>query len=290
MAMLVRLCAALLVATCSFAAHARLVEEQSDLPVRVTNAWGKAVEQPIRVTLFFDDTTPAPRPILLLNHGRAVDAAGRAALGRARFTDASRWLAARGFLVAVPTRIGYGVSGGEDVEDSGSCGNRLYPAVFRAAADENLQLLDALRQRADVLKDRTVVLGQSFGGATAVALASLNPPGVVAAINFAGGGGGDPKGHPEQPCSPALLKRLFAGYGETARMPMLWVYTENDHYFGPSLPREWAQAFRDAGGQAEFKQFGPHGEDGHALFTRFPQVWQPVVADFLRRQGFDIAD
>jgi dienelactone hydrolase len=141
-----------------------------------------------------------------------------------------------------------------------------------------------------VLKDRTVVMGQSFGGATTVALAALNPPGVVAAINFAGGGGGDPKGHPEQPCSPAALKRLFSGYGQTAHMPMLWAYTENDRFFGPRLPREWFDAFREAGGNAEFKQFPPHGDDGHQLFAKFPQVWQPVVAEFLRRQGFDIKD
>lgn len=280
----------LLAASLHTTAHAKLVEQQFDLPVRVTNAWGKVVEQPIRVTLFLDDETPAPRPMLLLNHGRAVEPTARAAMGRARFTEASHWLARRGFLVAVPTRIGYGVSGGEDVEDSGSCSNRLYPAVFRAAADQSLQLLDELRKRSDVLQDRTVVMGQSFGGATTVALASLNPPGVVAAINFAGGGGGDPKGHPEQPCSPAALKRLFAGYGQTARVPMLWAYTENDRFFGPQLPREWAQAFRDAGGTAEFTQFPPHGEDGHQLFAKFPQVWQPVVADFLRRQGFDIKD
>jgi hypothetical protein len=73
----------------SQAAHAAMVEQQFDLPVRATNPWGKVVEQPIRVTLFFDDATPSPRPVLLVNHGRAVDSAGRAALGRARFGDAS---------------------------------------------------------------------------------------------------------------------------------------------------------------------------------------------------------
>ncbi|RTL40466.1 MAG: dienelactone hydrolase [Burkholderiales bacterium] len=271
-------------------AQAKLVEQQFDLPVRATNAWGKTVAQPIRVTVFFNDETPAPHPILIINHGRAVDAEGRAALGRARYTDASRWFAERGFLVALPTRIGYGVSGGEDVEDSGTCNNRMYPPAYRAAADQSVQLLTELLKRDDVLKDRTVVLGQSFGGATAVTLASLNPPGVVAAINFAGGGGGDPKAHPEQPCGPTQLRRMFASYGETARVPMLWAYTENDRFFGPTLPREWVQAFQAAGGKAEFKQFPPHGEDGHSLFTRFPEVWQPVVADFLRRQGFDFKD
>lgn len=272
------------------AACAKVVEQQFDLPAHVTNAWGKAVAQTIRVTVFVNDETPAPHPVLIINHGRAVDAEGRAALGRARYSDASRWFAERGFLVALPTRIGYGVSGGEDVEDSGNCNNRMYPPAYRAAADQSVQLLAELLKRDDVLKDRTVVLGQSFGGATAVTLASLNPPGVVAAINFAGGGGGDPKAHPEQPCGPAQLRRLFASYGETARVPMLWAYTENDRFFGPTLPREWFQAFQAAGGKGEFKQFPPHGEDGHSLFSRFPQVWQPVVADFLRRQGFDIKD
>jgi len=281
---------ATLAAALSGAAHAKLVEQQFDLPVHVTNAWGKAVAQPIRVTVFFNDEPPAPHPVLILNHGRAVDAEGRAALGRARYSDAFRWFAERGFLVALPTRIGYGVSGGEDVEDSGNCNNRMYPPAYRAAADQSVQLLAELLKRDDVLKDRTVVLGQSFGGATAVTLASLNPPGVVAAINFAGGGGGDPKAHPEQPCGPAQLRRMFASYGETARVPMLWAYTENDRFFGPTLPREWFQAFQAAGGRGEFKQFPPHGEDGHSLFSRFPQVWQPVVADFLRRQGFDIKD
>ena len=285
-----RLAAPLLAAALSAAAHAKLVEQQLDLPVQVTNPWGKAVAQPIRVTVFFNDETSGPRPIVLLNHGRAVDAEGRAALGRARFTEASRWFAERGFLVAVPTRVGYGVSGGEDVEDAGNCNSRMYPPAYRAAADQSVQLLQELLKRDDALKDRTVLLGQSFGGATTVTLAAMNPPGVVAAINFAGGGGGDPKAHPEQPCSPAQLKRMFASYGQTAHVPMLWAYTENDRFFGAKLPREWFQAFREAGGNAEFRQFPPHGEDGHLLFTKFPQVWQPVVADFLRRQGFDIKD
>lgn len=280
-----------LIAACLLApAHAALVEQQFDVPASVTNAWGKRVDHPVRVTLFFDDATPAPRPILLLNHGRAPDAAGRASMGRARFPAASRWFAERGFLVVVPTRIGYGDTGGEDVEDSGDCSQRNYPPTYRAAADESVQVLAALREQPDAQRDRVVAVGQSFGGATTVALAALRPPGLVVAINFAGGGGGDPKLRPEQPCNQPQLKRLFASYGQTARLPMLWVYTENDRFFGPRLPREWFEAFREAGGQAEFKQFPPHGEDGHQLFAKFPQAWQPVVADFLRRQGFDIKD
>lgn len=271
-------------------AQARLVEQQAELPVQVRDAYGKTLAQNIRVTLFYDDATPAPRPVLLLNHGRAPDAEGRAALGRARFVAASRWFAERGFLVALPTRIGYGETGGEDVEDSGSCERKTYGPGFAAAAQQGLTLLAWLKERPDVRSDRTVLLGQSFGGATTVALAAQNPPGVVAAINFAGGAGGNPKTQPGRPCAPQRLERVYADYGRSARLPSLWVYTENDLYFGARYPRDWAQAYREAGAPVEFVQFPPHGDDGHLLFTRFPQVWQPVVADFLRRQGFDIKD
>jgi dienelactone hydrolase len=280
----------LLLGAAAACAQARVVEEQFDLPVQVSDAYGKRITQAIKVTVFADDSIPGPKPVVVINHGRAGEPAERAALGRARYTDTSRWFAREGFIVALPTRIGYGVTGGEDIEASGSCTRRNYPPGYAAAATQVLATLDAVRARPDAMKDHSVILGQSYGGATAVATASLNPVGVVAAINFAGGGGGDPKAHPQQPCSPAMLKRLFAGYGETARVPMLWVYTENDQYFGPTLPREWFDAFRAAGGVAEFVQFAPHGEDGHTLFARFADAWRPTVIDFLRKQGFEMKD
>lgn len=267
-------------------ACAALHEEQRDVPVRVQNMYGKEVAQNIKVTIFSDDTQPKPMPVLVLNHGRAVDAEGRAKLGRARFASAAKFFVQRGFIVAVPTRVGYGVSGGEDVEDSGLCSRRDYLPGFAAAADQVLAVLATVRQRQDVDRDRAVVVGQSFGGASAVAVAAKNPPGVVASINFAGGGGGNPKTRPTQPCSPQTLESTFRRYGETARVPMLWIYTENDQFFGAKLPKEWFEAYVGAGGKAEFVQFPPHGEDGHQLFSRFPEVWQPTVGAFLDRLGF----
>jgi len=288
--MLRRLLLALLLPALSAGAAARILEEQLDLPVRVQDAFGKTIEQQIKVTVFFDDAQPAPRPILVFNHGRAVDAEGRAAVGRARFSEASRFFARNGFLVAVPTRIGYGVSGGEDVEDSGACQRKNYPPGYAAAADQTQAVLQAMLARPDTAKDRSVIAGQSYGGTTAITMAARNPAGVVATVNFAGGGGGNPKTQPGRPCRADLLERLFADYGRTARVPTLWVYTENDLYMGPTHPREWFEAFRAAGGAGEFKLFPPHGEDGHLLFSRFPAEWQPVVADFLKRQGFAIKE
>jgi dienelactone hydrolase len=267
-------------------AHARLHEEQIDLPVKVIDAYGKPIEHTIKVTVFSDDTNPTPAPVLVLNHGRAAEAQDRVKLGRVRYIDASRYLVQRGFIVAVPTRVGYGVSGGEDVEYSGVCERKNYLPGYAAAAQQTVAVLEALRQRPDAAKDRAIVMGQSYGGATSVTVAALNPPGVQGAINFAGGGGGNPKTQPQRPCAPQLLERMFSGYGKTAQVQMLWVYTENDMYFGPKYPRDWHQAYVAAGGKAQFVQFPPQGDDGHLLFSRFPQLWQPKVSEFLDSIGF----
>ena len=271
-------------------ACAAVVEAQLEVPVEVRDAYGKTIAAPIKASFFVDDATPAPHPILVINHGRASDAPARAALGRYRPLEVVRWFAQLGFLVAVPTRLGYGSTGGEDVEDSGACARKVYGPGFGAAAQQTLAVIDSARARADTLKDRTVVVGQSYGGATAVAVAALNPSGIVASINFAGGGGGNPKTSAREPCAPVLLQRLFAGYGRSARVPMLWLYTENDLYWGAQYPKDWLAAYREGGGSAEFIQFPPHGDDGHLLFTRFPAVWQPAVRTFLRAQGFDLKD
>lgn len=282
-----RVAAAFAFLTATQVTCAKIIEEVIRVPVEISDAYGKKISREIVVTLFQDDRVAKPFPVLLLNHGRATDAAGRVALGRAKYSANAGWFARLGFLVAVPTRIGYGESGGADVEDSGACDNRRYAPAFEAAATQILTVLQALRKRADVLPNRAVVLGQSFGGASTVAVAAHQPDGVQAAINFAGGGGGNPKLRAMRPCSPAQLKQLFKEFGSRARLPMLWLYTENDQYFGATLPREWFEVFSAAGGQAEFMQFAPHGEDGHSLFTRFPNVWQPKVLDFLKRNGYE---
>jgi dienelactone hydrolase len=266
--------------------QAALIEEQIRVPVRVADNYGKEIAQDIVVTLFYDDDASKPYPALVLNHGRAGTRDGRAAYGRVKYSAVSRWLTRLGFMVAVPTRVGYGITGGEDVEDTGTCNSKNYPPGYTASTVQTLKVLEVLRLRPEVAKDRAVVMGQSFGGTTAITVAALNPPGVQATINFAGGGGGDPKGRPQNPCGAWLLEKLFADYGRTARIPTLWIYTENDMFFGPKLPKEWFDAFKAAGGLGEYIRFPAHGESGHGLFSAAPEVWQPKVLEFLRANGY----
>lgn len=278
--------AALALLLCAGGARAIVVLEDIRVPVKVAHRHGKDVEQEIVVGLFGESSAPRPYPLLVLNHGRATTPAGFARVKVADFDAAARWLAQFGFLVAVPIRIGYGASGGPDVEHSGSCRARNYAPVYHAGAVQTLAVLSYLRQRPDASKDRAVVAGQSFGGTTAITLASMNLQGVQAAINFAGGGGGSPDKHPRQPCSEKALRALFASYGKTARMPTLWLYSENDLYWGAELPRKWFGAFRASGGVGEFQGFPPVSDDGHRLFSRGPQVWQPRVREFLGTIGY----
>src|SRR5262245_55662235 len=104
------------------AAQAQVVEEQLRLPVQVPNSFERVFEREIVVTLWREVGGARPYAAMVLNHGRATQAEKRVAMGRARFSEISDWFARQGFIVAVPTRLGYGVTGGEDVEDSGSCG------------------------------------------------------------------------------------------------------------------------------------------------------------------------
>jgi dienelactone hydrolase len=267
-------------------AHAKLVEEIIKVPIKASNAYGKVSEQDAVVTLFYDDTTASPRPIAVINHGRAPNAEQRIKMGRSTAITNARWFASMGFLVVVPTRLGYGATGGDDVEDSGDCKVKNYPPGYEAAAAQTLQVLTAVRHRPDVLPDRTLVLGQSYGGTTAITVAAKNPPGVIATLNFAGGGGGNAETQPQQPCATHRLKSMFATYGETSRIPTLWVYTENDQWMGPTYPREWFDAFKYKGGIGEFVLFPPNGKDGHGLFTQAPDVWRPKALEFLRANGY----
>jgi dienelactone hydrolase len=267
-------------------AWARIVEDQRWLPVTVKDSKGQDVSRQIMVTFVYDDSARQPHPALVLNHGRAPAAAERAALGRAVYFEASSWFAKLGFMVAVPTRIGYGVTGGPDVENTGDCGKKDYAPGYEASTRQTLAVLEYMRGWKEVAKDRTVVVGQSFGGTTAIAIAARNTPGVQATVNFAGGGGGRPVTHPGNPCDQPKLKKLFADYGKTARIPTLWVYSANDQFFGPTLPKVWFDEFKAAGGRGDFAGFPAHGENGHQLFTRGQALWQPRVLEFLRANGY----
>lgn len=266
---------------------AAIVEEVLDVPVSVKTMYGQEVNQAIKVTVFRDDQREKA-PYLVLNHGRPATVAGFAGMKRQRYSDNSRYFVALGFVVLVPTRVGYGETGGPDVEDSGRCESRNFAPAYAVAADQTAAVLDFAANLAYVDRSRGVVVGQSFGGMTSITLSTRQLPGLIAAVNFAGGGGGNPASRPANPCSYHRLAALFEDYGRASRIPTLWFYSENDRYWGAELPKEWFQAFSKAGGKGKFVELPPYKDDGHGIFSGNRDAWKSEFETFLRDTGFTI--
>ncbi|OHX14081.1 alpha/beta hydrolase family protein [Chromobacterium sphagni] len=263
-----------------------LGEEVILLPVRLPDGNGQASSHAMTVTLY-RPVGAGPHPLVVISHGRATTPAERASPPRIRMLEAARYFVRKGFVVLVPTRLGYGSSAGElDPEDSGPCRRKDYAASLRPAVAEILAALDYGRRRDDVDSQRMLLLGQSVGGISTVAAAAENPPGVVAAINFAGGAGGDPATHPGTPCSAPQLQQLFADMGSQTRIPMLWVYTQNDRFFGPEYSQSWARVYRAGGAQLDYRLLPAFGDNGHLLFSHGAAIWMPLLEDYLRGLGF----
>ncbi len=227
----------------------------------------------------------ARRPLVVINHGSPADSGQRATMAVPRFAALSSWFLARGYVVALPLRRGYGETGGAWAETYGRCDTPdYYGAGLQGAADIRATV-DFLRGQPYVAPDRTVVVGQSAGGWAAAALSSQNPPGVAGMVNFAGGRGG----HQRLPqggignCTPQALVEAAARYGATARVPMLWLYAANDSFFEPALAQRMAAAYTGAGGRATYRPLAAFGRDGHSLAGNADGVaiWGPLVESFL---------
>ena len=231
----------------------------------------------------------APAPLVLVNHGAPVDRGSLPGMVATRCdAEAVRWFLQHGFAVGVPLRRGFGASRGVYVESLGRCDQADPVNSAEEAARDMRAALDHARTLPGVDPARpVVVVGQSAGGWGNLALASHNPPGVGAFVNMAAGRGGWSQGRPNTVCRPDLLVSAAGTFGARARVPALFVYTENDSFFGPALAARLVAAYTEAGAPAELKQLGPWGRDGHGLF--FGQfgsdTWGPVVEDYLRRQG-----
>lgn len=270
--------------TGSVFAQSKIIEEVVIVPVSVPNAFGKINNHNVIVTIF-RDSERKKSPYLILNHGRSGSAEERAKLGRAKYSAASKFFVDLGFVVIVPTRGGYGETGGEDTEYSGGCTFPNYPNVFNAAIDTSKTVLHALSVKPYIDFTKGIAVGQSFGGTTAVGLSASDLPGLVAAFNFAGGGGGNPVKSPAYPCRADLLEKLFASYGAKSKVPVYWVYSVNDKYWGEKLPKEWFEAFIKAGGKGKFYSLPAYKNDGHLSFTGNTEAWKPFFEATINSLG-----
>jgi pimeloyl-ACP methyl ester carboxylesterase len=235
----------------------------------------------IEVTVFKPEGV-GPFPVLVLSHGSPRSAEARRAEGRQRMAAQSERFVAMGFAVLVPTRRGYGGSGGEWAEAYGRCNAPDYYAAGLETARDLRAAVDAVRGEPWADTGRVVLAGQSAGGFGSLAAASGEFRGLVGVVNFAGGRGSL---SPGQVCGEAQLVEAMARYGRSTRVPALWIYSRNDQFFGPALARRMHAAFVHSGGRAEFIEAPAIGLDGHGYFARAMDDWAPRVEEFLGRIG-----
>jgi dienelactone hydrolase len=240
------------------------------------------VEQAYIDVTVFRPQGKGPFPIVVLSHGSPRSAQDRRAEGRQRMAAQSERFVAMGFAVLVPTRRGYGESGGEWAEAYGSCNDPDYYRAGLETARDVRAAVDAVRREPWADASRIVLAGQSAGGFGSVAASATRFDGLVGVVNFAGGRGS--RG-PDDVCGESKLVEAMARYGGAARVPELWIYSANDRFFGPSLARRMHRAFVQSGGAAEFVEAPATGLDGHGYFARAMEDWSPRVERFLERIG-----
>jgi pimeloyl-ACP methyl ester carboxylesterase len=226
--------------------------------------------------------TAGPFPVVVLSHGSPRSAEERRREGRQRLVSQSLPFLAMGFAVVVPTRRGYGESGGEWAESYGPCDDPDYYTAGLESARDIRAALDAVRGEPWADTRRVVLAGQSAGGFGSVAASATPLDGVVGVVNFAGGRGSLA---PDAVCGEERLVEAMSRYGERSRVPGLWLYSANDRFFGPALARRMHAAFVRSGGTAQFVQAPPVGLDGHSYFARAMDDWAPRVREFLARVG-----
>lgn len=227
---------------------------------------------------------PLPRrvPVLVFNHGST--GAGRVAPTSTdgfRYPAVARFFVERGWAVLIPMRRGRGASGGDYLERYDCDRAILGSGVDRAVEDLDAVLAFVSSQPwADM--DRFVLGGMSRGGLVSVLYPSQRRTNAKGVINFAGG-------WTVERCDKATRFNTdtFAEAGRAGKLPMLWLYSENDRNYGPGAVQSYHRAFIQGGGTSELQLYPPIGYDGHILLPGAIIVWQKAVQDFLVRLGLD---
>ena len=220
-------------------------------------------------------------PLMLINHGSPRNADARPDMEAGTYKAIADEFARRGFAALIVMRRGYASSGGNWAEAYGRCNDPDYTKAGRAAAADLTAAIEFMSSKPYIDKSRIMSVGVSAGGFATVALTANPPPGLVAAMNFAGGRGSL---RSDEVCGEDELVDAFRTFGKTSRVPMLWVYAENDKFFGPALARQLRDAFTQGGGKVEFIAAPAFGSDGHTLFSANSiSAWTPYVDRFLAK-------
>jgi dienelactone hydrolase len=217
----------------------------------------------------FEPPGDGPFPLAVMNHG--ADGDPRASK-RYRVSFSIDYLLSRGYAVVAPMMRGFADSGGKAVITD--CD---FARLGKLNAQDILAVIAAMRSRPEIDGSRVLIMGQSFGGWNALALATVAPPEVKGVINFVGGVHTSACNNQD-----GALFDGMAQFGRKARLPSLWFYGERDKIFPERIWRADYQHFTKAGGKARLVDFGAVN-DAHNLLgqSEYLNLWIPEVDSYL---------
>ena len=264
-----------------------LREDALKIPAVIAGPTGSTSVELEAIVIRPDDGQP--HPLAIINHGSP-----RLSEQRPRMSPYGMWaqataFARRGWVAVAFLRRGYGESGGSWAENYGGCANPDYASAGRAGASDIAAVARYMRAQPYVSQPKWISVGVSAGGFATVALTASPPPDLAAAISFAPGRGSSA---PDKVCGEGRLIATFADYGRTSRLPLLWVSSDNDHFFGPRLVAQLTGAFAQAGGNVTYVATPPFADDGHTLFNAVDgiPIWSSIVDRFLAANKLALRD
>ena len=208
-------------------AYSSLTWQETQIPINTSNGTIK-----LEALLVFPNDK-VPHPLALISPGSPRNASARPNMTALSYLPIANEFARRGYSVAVVLRRGYGSSEGGWAESFGPCKNPDYIKAAQAAAADLHATVDYLGTLKQFNTNKIIAVGVSAGGFATLAFTAINPPpGLKAAISFAGGRGSLAN---DTVCNADALTSAFAELGKTSRLPTLWVYAQNDHFFNPTL-------------------------------------------------------
>ena len=178
-----------------------------------------------------------PHPVIIYNHGSRM---GREREPR-RWEDQAHRMTARGYLVVVPERRGYGESDGSTFSDAtraadGSLDSALFAPRMIAEAGDVLAACDIISQRPDADPRRVFICGRSLGGIVTVLCAGRSSAFRAACNMCAAALTWDQ--------SPHIQEALLSAARRTTT-PMLLLQAHTDKSLAPTLAL--AKVYREAG-------------------------------------------
>ena len=225
-------------------------------------------------------------PVALMTHGKQRTAADMANMHAELMLPQARDFAHRGYLAVAVVRRGFGRSGGTPGVATNApyakCSLADLQRYFAVESDDLEATLRAIAARPDADSSRMIAVGASVGGGAVLALAARRPKGLVAAVNLAGGMRlTDATGALVCPAETPIA--ALATFG-SAKIPTLWVYSENDSVTTRDNAQRLRDAYAQAGGLVELHTVPALPQDGHFVFE-LPDgrvQWLSVLDPFLR--------